>query len=255
MSKTNTKHIDRRALLKGVSIATAAAAIPTTIAAAIGTAPALANAADADPILAMIAEHHRVKALAEAATERSRAIADAWNHDLSGCGWPEIDFTVPELKDMREWLERRWERSGTAARNRVARHDVLAFNAELEVWGATREPDLLEQSRKDNATRLAWIDQLIAERERNAEISGFKCATDESEALWGEASELLSEALGTTATTVAGAWARLALAAATLRTDHTLDGELTGDMDIGGVLGAVADLERLGAMPGSAVTA
>jgi hypothetical protein len=244
MNKANTKHIDRRALLKAASIATTAAAIPATIATALG-APALAEAAGADPIFALIAEHHRVKALAEAATERSRAIADAWNRDLSGCGWPEIDFTVPELKDMREWLERRWKRSGTAAQNRVDRYDVLAFNAE----------QLLEQSQKGNATRLAWIDQRIAERKRNSEISGFKRATDESEALWGEASELLSEALGTTATTVAGAWARLALAAATLRTDHTLDGELTGDMDIGGVLGAVADLERLGAMPGSAVTA
>jgi hypothetical protein len=36
----------------------------------------------------------------------------------------------------------------------------------------------------------------------------------------------------------------LALAAATLRTDRTIGGELTGNMDIGGVLGAVADLER-----------
>jgi hypothetical protein len=248
MDKAIRQNIDRRALLKG-AIATAAATIPATIAAAIGAA-APAEAAGADPIFAMIAEHHRIKALAEAATERATAIMDAWNGDLSGCGWPMADFSKREIAEMKKWLEERWRGHFDG---RVARHDVLAFNAELDVWGAKREPDLLEQSRKDNATRLAWIDQRIAERERNAEISGFKCATGESEALWGEASELLSEALDTTATTVAGAWARLALAAGALRTNHTIDGELTGDMDIGGVLGAVADLERLGAMPGKAV--
>jgi hypothetical protein len=101
--------------------------------------------------------------------------------------------------------------------------------------------------------RRGSIDQRVAERERNPEVSGYTRANEESEALWEQAADLLDEALGTTATTVAGAWARVALAAATLRTDHTIGGELTSDMDIGGVLGAIDDLERLGAMPGKAV--
>jgi hypothetical protein len=104
-----------------------------------------------------------------------------------------------------------------------------------------------------SVSRIFWNKAARTTRPGWRGSTGFKCATGESEALWGEASELLSEALDTTATTVAGAWARLALAAGALRTNHTIDGELTGDMDIGGVLGAVADLERLGAMPGKAV--
>jgi hypothetical protein len=89
--------------------------------------------------------------------------------------------------------------------------------------------------------------------EHNAGISGYSGACNESEALWGRAGDLLSEALATTATTIAGAWAMLALAAATLRTDRTIGGELTGDTDIGGVLGGVADLKRPALMPGLAV--
>jgi hypothetical protein len=242
--------LSRRSALRGAAISTIAATIPATIASAIGT-PALAEAADADPILAPIAEYRRVKVIAEAATKRARAISNAWNSDLSGHGWPMADFNIREIAEMKEWLEERSHDRGF--NGRVDRHDVLTFNAELEAWDAEHEPQLLEQSRKDNATRLAWIDQRVAEREHNAEVSGYTRAADESEALWQQAGDLCDEALETTATTVAGAWARLALAAATLRTDHTFGGELSGDMDIGGVLGAVADLERLGVMPGSAV--
>jgi hypothetical protein len=161
------------------------------------------------------------------------------------------DFSKREIAEMKGWLEKR--SYNAACNGGVARHDVLTFNAELEAWEAKQEPDLLEQIRKDNATRLAWIDQRLAERERNAEISGYSRASAESEVLFGEASDLLSEVLDATVTTAGGAWAKLALAAESLRVNHTIEGELTGDMAIGGVLSAVADLERLGAMPGSAV--
>jgi hypothetical protein len=228
MSKTNTKHIDRRALLKGASIATAAATIPATIAAAIGAA-APAEAAGADPIFA--AEHLRIKALAEAASTRAEAIRDAWNGDLAGAGWPMADFSKREIAEMKGWLEKR--SYNAACNGRVARHDVLTFNAELEAWEAKQEPDLLEQIRKDNATRLAWIDQRLAERERNAEISGYSRASAESEVLFGEASDLLNEVLDATVTTAGGAWAKLALAAESLRVNHTIEGKLTGDMAIG----------------------
>jgi hypothetical protein len=235
--------LSRRSALRGAAFSTIATAIPATVATAIGApSTVVAEAAGADPIIAKIAEYCRVKALAKAASARTKAISVAWNDDLSGCGWPPADYSIPEIADMKEWLE---ERSPACGFNgRVDRRDVLAFNAELLAWDAKHEPDLLEQSRKDNAARLAWIDQRVEERKHNAEVSGYRRAADESEALWGQAGDLCQEALETTAATVAGAWARLALAASTLRIDHTIDGELTDDIDIGGVLGAVADLER-----------
>jgi hypothetical protein len=100
MSKTNTKHIDRRALLKGASIATAAVAIIPAAAVAISNpqraatallrefidsemlasfpGPALAEAAGADPIFAMVAARDRVRALSDAACKRLEHIRAAW---------------------------------------------------------------------------------------------------------------------------------------------------------------------------------
>jgi hypothetical protein len=121
-----------------------------------------------DPILGMIAERARIRALAKASSARLHQISTAWNNDLDGCGWPPADYSGPEIADMREWLERRHSHTSDI---RVGRPDVEMFNAELLAWDTTHEPNLLEQDRQDNAARLAWVDRRVAERGRNAEIA------------------------------------------------------------------------------------
>jgi hypothetical protein len=77
MDKAIRQNIDRRALLKGASIATVAAAIPATIAAAIG-APSAPLAEAADPIFAILAERDRIMPLVEAAVAHYKRIEAAW---------------------------------------------------------------------------------------------------------------------------------------------------------------------------------
>lgn len=68
---------------------------------------------------------------------------------------------------------------------------------------------------------------------------------------------MLDKAMNTPATTVAGALAKIALAALTFEIDHTNShgevDESAMDLPEIGLLKAVGDLVRLGALPGKAV--
>jgi hypothetical protein len=195
-------------------------------------------------------------ALATASTDRCRQISAAWKKDMAGCGWPPADFGIPEIADMREWLERHTHRPGKFDGS-IDPRDVEMFNAELLEWDATHEPDMLEQDREDNATRTAWVERRIAEREHNAEVSGYNREIKAGEILWHKLDELDDLIVDTAAASAAGALAKLAHALAMLRLDHGARiGETVEDIDdmsVRAVCKAIDDMERLSVLPGLVV--
>jgi hypothetical protein len=159
MDKAIRQNIDRRALLKGASIATVAAAIPATIATAIGApSPALAEAAivittpTPDPIFALIAELNRVKALQKAVSARRCRIEAAW---------PTLAYRGPLMGDALTQRKLDVERSGW---DRVAdEEDVLG-----EKWCDAENAALLTPP----ATRAGVLAKLALLREVHAEAHG-----------------------------------------------------------------------------------
>jgi hypothetical protein len=76
MDKAIRQNIDRRALLKGASIATVATAIGATP--ALAEADAVITPSAPDPIFALLAERDRLKALDEVVTAHRHRIEAAW---------------------------------------------------------------------------------------------------------------------------------------------------------------------------------
>jgi hypothetical protein len=81
----------RRALIKGAAI--------TAAAAAVAVVPVVARAKAADPIFALIAESERLQKLADAATARVEAAAQALGADGRG-RWPMVDLDRAEFEPI-----------------------------------------------------------------------------------------------------------------------------------------------------------
>jgi hypothetical protein len=92
MDKAIRQNIDRRALLKGASIATMASAIPATVATAIGATPALAEDRTID---ALLIERDRLKAV----TDKIMAAMDRIE-----AAWPTVFAMPPDFDTAEERL-------------------------------------------------------------------------------------------------------------------------------------------------------
>jgi hypothetical protein len=272
MQKAIQKHIDRRAVIKSAAITTAAG-----IAAAASLRATIAHAATVtDPIFALIAECDRLRAAAEAAAARAKAAADSVNRDCDGCGSPPLDESKRELRPVIEWVKaqdaERLARFGRESEPgagpwSVNRYEMEQFNRQAELADlqaqAANGPKLMmwvdddgiahhngprdvsQQTQANNAARLEWLDRRQAERERNAEVSGYRDREAETEELWSQYSDACVALMDAEPVTIAGAMAQLRIAVDGIKDAHTTDGEFSGDFDNYGVFNAYDALARL----------
>lgn len=150
-SKAIRQSIDRRVVLKGATLATMAAAIPATLAAAAAIAGA---AASLDPIFALIAERDRFRALSRVADEREADIQKRWNFDGT---LPTIDFGRPEFAVMAEGREIDAARDG----KQITRGEIEEFNKLTEHWPLSSDlTPIMEAAAR--SMKLAWRDTAAA---------------------------------------------------------------------------------------------
>lgn len=107
------------------------------------------------------------------------------------------------------------------------------------------EERTLAQYQRDGEARLAWWDQRQAEREHNAEVSGYRRLGEEAEALWEKWWDANAAILEAHPVTIEGAVAQLEAATKIIR-DGIADGNEEGlGIDKIGTLHAYEALARL----------
>jgi hypothetical protein len=197
-----------------------------------------------DPILALIAEADRLRALARAADERTRACHLSVNNDLSA-GWPPLDEEGRGLHIPGE------------IGDNISRGDIERFNESVTELTAlfadtpSNKGNVAKAAAKvaeGCAARLAWWDRRQAEREHNGIVSGYRAAADEADALWQQWCDAHHAVCEATAVTVAGAMAQLRVAVQQIIIDHTNHGTFERDaVDINetAVLNVYETLARL----------
>jgi hypothetical protein len=289
MDKAIRQNIDRRALLKGASIATVAAAIPATIATAIGAVPALAEAPD--PIFNLFAKRDRLRVLARAADARMAGIKRPLG--------PVVDFGRPEFAPMAEGNSYDQAKDG----KEITREEIEEFNARAEqcalrsdfhgTWEAMAKATELtwkdtvaagnvfiaagerlrelqaptrsakakaKKARREGALRLAWWDAEYARLKPALDAYELHRpaadeATKESEEIWERVDDVTAEISISPTVTLAGAMALLGEAVRQINVDHSdHEGNVDADeIEIGehAVINAYETLVRL--LPGSAV--
>jgi hypothetical protein len=281
MDKAKTKHIGRRSLLKGSAAITATAALATV--------PAIAGTRD--PILDMIAEAQRLHAIAQAATDRAEAARKSVGDDCCGrplldTSKPEFRTMLPWLERWKghpyhegEGISRsdiehfnahleetitheRYAFIGRAAMQAV-QADTIEDGANILTEAAERlrqmGPDLTEeeertlaQYRRDGEARLAWWDETQAQRERNAEVSGYRSLSEEADERWDECGDLEVAILEAYPVTIEGALAQLAIVANDIKKDIADAGEEGIDVYRLGIVRAYDALVRLSSQNGAA---
>jgi hypothetical protein len=92
---------------------------------------------------------------------------------------------------------------------------------------------------------LAWWDQRQAEREHNAEISGFYRLNEECDAIWDQWGDANAAVLEAHPVTIKGAIAQLEAATKIIRDDIAEGNEEGLDIDKIGMLNAYEALARL----------
>lgn len=221
MSK-DSKSTTRRALFQSAALAAAATALAAL--------PAIPQAdAASDPVFVALAERDRILVLYSAVKARVDAIRKAWNGDLSGCGWPPMDKSLAIFADMPQ-----------ADGEPIFRCDIERYNRAVLSLTPKRERVRVGE---ECAARLEWWDRRQAEREHNAEVSGFRAADAELDTLCEEANEAEEIAIKTPATTLAGALARLEIAVKMIRDKGAEERGL--DLEETAIIGAFDDLTRL----------
>jgi hypothetical protein len=156
------------------------ALIASTAATAMVGLPTLRLAAETiDPAVLFGIQVDRARARAQAATDRVHAIEAAHPEPMGGQGAPPLDKSIPALMNV------------------PAPDGEPIWREDLEKLSALSWPAV-------KAARLKWWDDTLVLMQRRAIETGYKAATDESERLWGEFSELASNFAEVEATSLAG---------------------------------------------------
>jgi hypothetical protein len=276
MSKAISKYIGRRSLLKGSAAITAATALATVPAIAGARDPILDLIAEADRL------HTLAKAASErvhAASDSVGGDCDGCGWPPLDTSKPELKTMLPWLErwqghpyregdgisrsDIEQFNERleetithgRYAFIGQAA-GQAAGAETIEDGAQILAEAAARlremGPDLTEeeertlaQYRREGKARLAWWDRRQAEREHNAEISGFYRLNDECDAIWDQWGDANAAVLEAHPVTIEGAIAQLEAATKIIRDDIEDGNGESLDIDKIGMLNAYEALARL----------
>jgi hypothetical protein len=205
MSKADKLTSTRRRFLAIAGAGASTVAIPALPALAAAASPVI------DPCLVIAAERDRLRAIHETQLARCTAITDA-NPPMWGSGWPRADSSLAVFDGLEV------EDSETG----IARWDI-------------EHADLLADKRE---ALLKWWDETYAEMNRLADVTGYRQANTELDAMTERLIDKECELADVQAATIPGALERLKTAL-----DMIITGEPSTYEQM--ALGALADLRRL----------
>jgi hypothetical protein len=194
---------NRRRLLRGAALSSVAA---------LAAIPTVADAAEPDPVVALIPKRQRLYAAYEAASKRLNAIHDTLPN--SAFGLPQIDKSRPEFA-------RTWYREGQPVRleqlesfNRlVAKYGAELFQVMREIRGHDIDETPFMSEPGHAEARIAWWHAECARQIHLRKTSGWDDASAAQTTAWDRRAEMDDLIVETDATSWAGVTAKLAIAA------------------------------------------